>query len=59
MNGSVTLRLVKSNAFDEPAHRYLLDGFEKYLKGAPVLSEFLDELPVSRSGKRQVIVRES
>jgi phenylacetate-CoA ligase len=57
-NGSVTLRLVKSNAFDEPAHRYLLDGFQKHLKGAPVMSEFLDELPVSSSGKRQVILRE-
>jgi phenylacetate-CoA ligase len=57
-NGSVTLRLVKSSAFDEAAHSYLLDGFQKYLKGAPVVSEFLDELPVGRSGKRQVILRD-
>ncbi len=58
-DGSVTLRLVKSNAFEEPAHRYLLDGFQKYLKGAPIISEFVDELPVSSSGKRQVILREA
>lgn len=55
---SVTLRLVKSGAFDEEAHRYLLAGFEKYLKGAPVRTEFLDQIPTAPSGKRQVILRE-
>ncbi len=58
-DGSVTLRLVKSHAFDETAHRYLLQGFAKYLQGAPVRSEFLEEIPTAPSGKRQVILREA
>jgi hypothetical protein len=55
----VTLRLVKSRRFDETAHRYLLQGFETYLKGVPVRSEFLETIPVGKNGKRQVIVRDS
>lgn len=58
-DGSVTLRLVKSDAFDENAHRYLLDGFAKYLEGARVRSEFMNEIPTAPSGKRQVILREA
>ena len=58
-DGSVTLRIVKSAAFDDSSHRYLLDGFAKYLKGAQVRSEFLDEIPTTPSGKRQVILREA
>jgi phenylacetate-CoA ligase len=55
---SVTLRLVKSAAYEESAHRYLLEGFEKYLHGAAVKTEFLEEIPVGKNGKRQVILRE-
>jgi phenylacetate-coenzyme A ligase PaaK-like adenylate-forming protein len=58
-DGSVTLRLVKSASFEESAHDYLLAGFETYLKGAPVKSEFLEEIPATRSGKRQVILQET
>lgn len=58
-DGTVTLRLVKSDRFDEQAHKYLLDGFETYLKGTPVKSEFLDDIPAGRSGKRQVILRDA
>jgi phenylacetate-CoA ligase len=57
-DGSVTLRLVKSSTFDEEAHAYLLRGFERYLGGVPVTSEFLDDIPPAKSGKRQVILRE-
>lgn len=56
--GAVTLRLVKSATFDDTAHRYLLDGFERYLAGVPVTSEFLDDIPPGRNGKRQVILQE-
>jgi phenylacetate-CoA ligase len=57
-SGDVTLRLVKSSAFDEQAHRYLLDGFARYLEGVPVKSDFVEAIPVGRNGKRQVILRE-
>lgn len=56
---SVTLRLVKSAAFDELAHRCLVDGFGVHLKGAVVKSEFLEEIPAGKNGKRQVIVCEA
>jgi phenylacetate-CoA ligase len=58
-DGKVTLRLVKSQTFDEPAHKYLLDGFEKYLKGVPVETQFMEEIPIGKNGKRQVILREA
>jgi phenylacetate-CoA ligase len=58
-DGAVTLRLVKSMSFDDSAHRYLLDGFERYMPGTPIKSEFVDAIPVGRNGKRQVILRES
>ncbi|MCW5832293.1 MAG: phenylacetate--CoA ligase family protein [Labilithrix sp.] len=57
-DGAVTLRLVKSATFDETAHRYLLDGFERYLEGVPVTSEFLEDIPAGRNGKRQVILQD-
>ena len=58
-DGAVTLRLVKSSAFDDSAHRYVLEGIAKYLKGVEVRSEFLEEIPTAPSGKRHVIVREA
>lgn len=58
-DGSVTLRLVKSEAFEDPAHRYLVDGMTKYLKGVEIRTEFLDAIPTAPSGKRHVILREA
>jgi phenylacetate-CoA ligase len=58
-DGSVTLRLVKSSSFDDAAHRYLIEGFARYLPGVHVRTDFVDDIPIGAGGKRQVILREA
>ncbi|HTA18867.1 MAG TPA: hypothetical protein VK989_06220, partial [Polyangia bacterium] len=55
---SVTLRVVPTATFDASIEGVLRATWEKYLAGVPVTLELVDELPISASGKRQVVVVE-
>jgi phenylacetate-CoA ligase len=55
---SVTLRIVPTATFDASIEGVLRATWEKYLPGVTVTLELVDELPISKSGKRQVVVVE-
>ncbi len=55
---SVTLRVVPNHAFDEPAKKIIHATAAKYLNGLPFTLQIVDEIAVSASGKRHVLVVE-
>jgi phenylacetate-CoA ligase len=55
---SVTLRVVPTATFDAGIEGVLRATWERYLTGVPVTLELVGDLPISRSGKRQVVVVE-
>ncbi len=55
---SVTLRVAPTPAYDATVEATLRETWKKYLAGVPVKLELVDELPISATGKRQVVVVE-
>jgi len=55
---SITLRVVPTPSYDATAEATLRATWQKYLAGVPVKLELLDALPISATGKRQVVVVE-
>jgi phenylacetate-CoA ligase len=55
---SVTLRIAPTPAYDAAIEATLRETWQKYLVGIPVKLELVDELPISPTGKRQVVVVE-
>jgi phenylacetate-CoA ligase len=55
---SVTLRVVPTATFDSGIEGVLRATWERYLAGVPVTLELVGDLPISQSGKRQVVVVE-
>jgi phenylacetate-CoA ligase len=55
---TVTLRVVPTETFDGTIEATLRATWERYLTGVPVRLELTDDIPVSASGKRQVVVVE-
>lgn len=55
---SVTLKLVPAQPLDERALATIRHNFEKHLPGLPLRTELVDDIPLSASGKRQVVVVE-
>jgi phenylacetate-CoA ligase len=57
-NRAVTLRVVPTETFDGKIEATLRATWERYLTGVPVTLELAQDIPVSASGKRQVVVVE-
>jgi phenylacetate-CoA ligase len=55
---SVTLRVAPTATFDAGIEAVLRATWERYLAGVPVTLELVTDLPISASGKRQVVVVE-
>jgi phenylacetate-CoA ligase len=55
---AVTLRVVPTDTFDDKIEATLRATWERYLTGVPVRLELAQDIPVSASGKRQVVVVE-
>jgi phenylacetate-CoA ligase len=55
---SVTLRVSPTAAYDSQIEAVLRQTWERYLAGVKVTLELVDDIPVSPSGKRQVVVVE-
>jgi phenylacetate-CoA ligase len=55
---SVTIRVVPTSTFDAGIEGVLRATWERYLAGVPVTLELVGDLPISQSGKRQVVVVE-
>ncbi|HZS40668.1 MAG TPA: hypothetical protein VFF06_27735 [Polyangia bacterium] len=57
-DGSITLKLVPTSALDATAREHIRKNCAQYLKGVEIKTEIVSEIPVSRSGKRQVVIVE-
>ena len=57
-DGSITLKLVPLRPLDDAAHASIKKTCAQYLKGVVVRTEEVLEIPISKSGKRQVVVVE-
>lgn len=57
-DGSITLKLVPLRPLDAAAHESIKTTCARYLKGVTVRTEEVGEIPVGKSGKRQVVVVE-
>jgi phenylacetate-CoA ligase len=57
-DGSITLKLVSQRPLDEAAHASIRTTCATYLKGVTVRTEEVPEIPIGKSGKRQVVVVE-
>jgi phenylacetate-CoA ligase len=57
-DGSITLKLVPTDALDDVAREHIRKNCATYLPGIDVKTEIVDAIPVSKSGKRQVVVVE-
>jgi len=57
-DGSITLKLVPQRPLAESDHEAIKATCTKYLKGVSVKTEIVSDIPVSKSGKRQVVVVE-
>jgi phenylacetate-CoA ligase len=55
---SVTLRVAPTASYDASVEATLRETWQKYLAGVPVKLELVEELPISATGKRQVVVVE-
>lgn len=55
---SITLRVVPTETFDAGIETILRQTWEKYLAGVPVTIERVTDIPLSKSGKRQVVTVE-
>ena len=55
---SVTLRVAPTSTYDGQIEAVLRQTWERYLQGIKVSLELVDDIPVSASGKRQVVVVE-
>jgi phenylacetate-CoA ligase len=58
-DGSLTFRYVAGPTFTAEIERYLQRSISTCLKGYPVSLEPLDEIPVSETGKRRVVIVEA
>jgi phenylacetate-CoA ligase len=56
---SVTLKLVPTEKLDDSALATIRDNFARHLPGLPLRTELVDDIPLSPSGKRKVVVVES
>jgi phenylacetate-CoA ligase len=52
---SITLRIVPTATFDAGIEKVLRDTWQRYLAGVAVTIERVDDLPIAKSGKRQVV----
>jgi phenylacetate-CoA ligase len=57
-DGAITLKLVPAGHLDGTAREHIVRNVERYLTGVDVRMEVVDEIPVSETGKRQVVVVE-
>jgi phenylacetate-CoA ligase len=57
-NGTITLRVIPTNKFDEVAQAHVRANIAKYLPKVDVKIEVVSEIKPSRSGKRQVVIVE-
>ena len=59
-DGAVTLKLVPSatGRFDDAAREHIVKNVAKYLTGIEVRTQVVEEIPTTKSGKRQVVVVE-
>ena len=55
---SITLRIVPSETFDGSVENVLRQNWQRYLAGVAVTIERVDDIPLSKSGKRQVVTVE-
>jgi phenylacetate-CoA ligase len=55
---SITLRLVPSDRFDEGAAAHLRRNFDRYLPGISIAIDRVAEIPLTRGGKRRLVVAE-
>jgi phenylacetate-CoA ligase len=60
VDGSVVMRVVPNGTRELPEkeRRAIHDFADKYLKGAPFSIEYVDEIPLTRAGKRNVVLVE-
>jgi phenylacetate-CoA ligase len=57
-DGSVTLKLSPLRPLDDGALSLVRDTCTKYLKGTPVRTEIVGDIPIGKNGKRQVVIVE-
>jgi phenylacetate-CoA ligase len=57
-DGSITLRVIPTKDLDDVAMDHIRKNCEKYLKGVRVTVERVDDMPVSKSGKRRPVIIE-
>jgi phenylacetate-CoA ligase len=57
-DGSITLRFVRRQGFDEAAGAHIQRQCDRFLRGVPVRMEAVPEIPPGPGGKRKVVVVE-
>jgi phenylacetate-CoA ligase len=55
---SITLKLVPTDRFDEGAAAHLRRNFDRYLPGLPIAIDRVAEIPLTRGGKRRLVIAE-
>ena len=57
-DSSITLRLVPTKPLDDKAQELIRSTCKTYLKGIDVKTEITSEIPLTKGGKRQVVIVE-
>jgi phenylacetate-CoA ligase len=56
---SITLKIVPGPGFDDGVIRHVETSCQRYLPGVSVTPELVDEIPLTTSGKRRIVIVES
>jgi phenylacetate-CoA ligase len=50
------VKIVKEPEYNEKEFDHILENFQKYIKGMDIEMEFVDHIPIGRSGKRRYVI---